>query len=242
MGTAGAINLGNADVYGKAATGAGGGISVGSNGGVGSRDWQSSHPGQIQPGWSSSDMNVFFPDVVAPFSSGMTPASDTVGGQSYAYVLGRGDYYLSSLSLSGKNSLIVTDNARLRVDGSISLAGQATIIIATNASLTLYANGPVDLSGNGLANNNTSATNFFFYGMTNNTSITLSGNGTLTGVIYAPNADFSLKGGGNSDQDFVGASVTKSVTMNGHFKFHYDEALSRLGSSGAFQITSWNEI
>jgi hypothetical protein len=30
--------------------------------------------------------------------------------------------------------------------------------------------------------------------------------------------------------------------MNGHFNFHYDEALSRMPGNGRFLITSWNEI
>jgi len=66
--------------------------------------------------------------------------------------------------------------------------------------------------------------------------------GTFTGVIYAPSAALSLKGGGNSDQDFSGASVTKTVTMNGHFKFHYDESLGRLNSGGIHRVISWNEV
>jgi hypothetical protein len=40
----------------------------------------------------------------------------------------------------------------------------------------------------------------------------------------------------------VGASVTQSVQMNGHFNFHYDEALGALGPKTSYTITSWNEI
>jgi hypothetical protein len=61
-------------------------------------------------------------------------------------------------------------------------------------------------------------------------------------VIYAPNANFTMNGGGNSAYDFVGASITKTVTMNGHFKFHYDEALAKYGPSRGFVLTSWNEM
>ena len=48
------------------------------------------------------------------------------------------------------------------------------------------------------------------------------------GTIYAPHADFTLGGGGKDTIDFVGSSVTKTVKMNGHYKFHYDENLAEL--------------
>ena len=37
-------------------------------------------------------------------------------------------------------------------------------------------------------------------------------------------------------------SVTKTVKMNGHFKFHYDESLAEIGWTRGFLINSWNEI
>ena len=40
----------------------------------------------------------------------------------------------------------------------------------------------------------------------------------------------------------MGASISKSVQMNGHFNFHYDEALGRLGGNGSFVISSWSEM
>jgi len=43
-----------------------------------------------------------------------------------------------------------------------------------------------------------------------------------------------MNGGGNAYEDFIGALMVNSVTMNGHFKFHYDEALSRIGGTGRF--------
>jgi hypothetical protein len=37
------------------------------------------------------------------------------------------------------------------------------------------------------------------------------------------------RGGGSDTWDFIGAVVTKSVTLNGHFDFHFDENLARIG-------------
>ena len=82
----------------------------------------------------------------------------------------------------------------------------------------------------------------FYYGLPNNTSVDVSGNGTFTGVLYAPSAAMSLSGGGSSDEDFTGAAIAKTVTMNGHFNFHYDEALKKFGPFRGFIVTSWNEM
>ena len=49
-------------------------------------------------------------------------------------------------------------------------------------------------------------------------------------------------GGGAQVYDFVGASVTRSVTLNGHYNFHYDEQLEKSGPMRVLVVTSWNEI
>jgi hypothetical protein len=69
-----------------------------------------------------------------------------------------------------------------------------------------------------------------------------TGNAGYNGIIYAPNADMSLSGGGNNTLDFCGMSVTRNVSLNGHYNFHYDEALGRLSPISAYIISSWNEL
>jgi hypothetical protein len=235
------VNVGNADIYGHVATGPGGSVAVGPNGAVGNFEWHRFHDG-IQPGWATDDMNVSFPDIDPPYSSGTAPSGDRIDGVNYAYVLGRDNYYLNELSIAGQQVILVTNNAVLFVNGTLSMEGQSQIVIAPNASLKLYVNGPADIGGNGILNQNSYATNFFYYGCTNNTSLKLSGNAEFTGVIYAPQADFDLGGGGNNSYDFVGASVSKTVKMNGHYNFHYDEALGRYGATSEYLITSWREL
>ena len=51
-----------------------------------------------------------------------------------------------------------------------------------------------------------------------------------------------MNGGGNNDIDFVGAVVVNTVTMNGHYSFHYDEALGNLSGGGTCAVTAWNEL
>lgn len=238
------FNVGNADIYGKAATGPGGSITVGSSGGVGSKAWHAGGNNGIEPGWSSDDMNVSFPDVKEPFSGGAyTPSSGNVDGEHYAYILDSGNYQLSSLSFSGQEKVLVRGNAVLYVTGNVAMSGQSSIIINNGASLKLYVAGAsASLGGNGIANPGGRAMNFAYYGLPSNTSVSLSGNAAFSGTIYAPQAAFTLGGGGSDSYDFVGASITGSVRMNGHYRFHYDEYLGRVGPRRGYTINSWNEI
>lgn len=164
-----------------------------------------------------------------------------VASQSYAYVLDTGNYQLSALSLSGPSQMLVRGDAVLYLTGSMAMAGQAQINIAAGASLKIYVAGTVDLKGNGIMNANIDAMKFSLYGLPTCTSIALGGNASFTGTIYAPQATFSAGGGGNNQYDCVGAVIANSISMNGHFSFHYDEALGRSGPSNGFVISSWNE-
>jgi len=50
-----------------------------------------------------------------------------------------------------------------------------------------------------------------------------------------------LGGGGSSTYDFVGAIVAKSVNVNGHFSFHFDENLLKAGPM-FLVASSWQEL
>jgi len=234
---------GTVKVYGHVAMGPGGTVSSSGQASMGSTAWVDGGSTGVEPARLSSNMNATYPDVAAPFSGGaFAPPSGTVLGTGYTYVIGAGNWQMSSFSLSGQGKAIVTGAAVLYVTGSISMSGQSSITIAPGGSLKLYCNGPASLTGNGVANNAGSSTNFFFYGMPGCTSLSLAGNAAFTGVIYAPEADFSMSGGGNNPYDLIGAGIVNSVSMSGHFNFHYDEALSRLGGSGTYTVASWTEL
>jgi Tfp pilus assembly protein PilX len=237
------VDIGNANIWGHVSTGPGGTVSIGANGAVGNALWQLSGQKGIQPGFSSDDMNVNFPDVTVPFTGGaFTPARKLVDGAWYDYVIdSSGNWQLASLD----KTLVVTSNsiAKLLITEEISLTGQNAIIIQPGGALQLYMQGPyAKIGGNGVINKSGNSTNFFYYGLSSNTTLDFNGNGEFIGVIYAPYAAFKLGGGGSSIQDFIGASITASVTMQGHFNFHYDENLSRSGKPRGFIITSWNEM
>jgi hypothetical protein len=243
LGLTNSVLVGNANVRGRVSTGPGGSISVGSNGSVGSAAWHDAGNTGIQPGSTSDDMNVDFPDVDTPSSGGWTPGPGLVNGTNYNYVLGDGNYIMSSLTMKGSAKMIATGDAILYVPGNISVSGNAFIVVAPDASLQIYCAGAsASIGGNGVFNLGGFATNFAYYGLPSNTAVDFGGNGEFIGTIYAPNADFTLNGGGANGIDFVGASISKTVTMNGKFNFHYDEALDKYGPTGRFVITTWNEM
>jgi choice-of-anchor A domain-containing protein len=132
----------------------------------------------------------------------------------------------------------------LVITGDVSLTGNNDRIeLKSGSSLVMYVQGAnAKIAGQGVINETGDASKFLYMGLPSNTSLSFSGNANFIGAIYAPNAAFTLGGGGNDIKDFSGAGVVSSVKMNGHFKFHYDENLGRTLRNPSFVITSWNEI
>jgi hypothetical protein len=156
------------------------------------------------------------------------------------YVLDSQNYQLSSV---GNSTWIVKGNATLYVTGDISMDGNSQITILPGASLKLYVAGAsAKIAGNGIVNQSGDTLAFQYFGLPSNTSLALSGNASYTGTFYAPSADLSMNGGGNNTYDFAGASITRSVKMNGHFNFHFDEKLGRLNGPIRYRVASWDEI
>lgn len=92
------------------------------------------------------------------------------------------------------------------------------------------------------ANNNAATTAFWGTATSTQTqNMTISGNGQLTAVVYAPNADVSLNGGGVSGL-MAGAVIAKTITMNGGTEFHYDDALGRITTGNPYGISKWREL
>lgn len=238
------LDVGNANIKGRAKTGPNGTIRVGPNGSVGSKAWVEGGNKGIQPGYGADDMNVYFPPVSLPSAtwSSVPVVNMNINGKSYKYVITTsGDYWIANAS--GSVYIASNVNARVVLTGDFKLTGNNEVRIAGNSSLRLYMHGSTfAIAGNGVANESGNAANFSYYGLPSNTKVSFGGNASFTGTIYAPNADFSLGGGGNDTYDFVGASVTKTVQMNGKFRFHYDENLRRIGASRGFIPTNWKEL
>jgi hypothetical protein len=83
--------------------------------------------------------------------------------------------------------------------------------------------------------------NFLFYGLPNLSTIDFHGTSEFIGAIYAPSADLTLGGGGHGNS-LQGAAICKTVTLNGHYDVHYDEALADWGPAKSFTANSWQEL
>jgi hypothetical protein len=240
------LDVGNAKIKGRAKTGPNGTIGIGPQGSVGSKAWVEGGKTGIEPGYGADDMNVYLPPVSLPNATWirLSPNSQTIDGQTYRYaVLSSGNYWVPEPD--GSIYIGTNVNANIIVTGDYKLSGSSDQIriAGQNASLKLYMQGGTfALGGQGLVNETGNAANFYYYGLPSNTKVSFGGNASFTGAIYAPNADFSLGGGGKDTYDFVGASVTKTVQMNGHFNFHYDENLRRVGPGRGFIPTNWKEL
>lgn len=249
------LNIGNANILGTVRTGPRGLPGIGPNGVVGDLAWVNGGNKGIQTGHFADDMNVVWPDVKLP-NTGFTIAQPANGGDGtningifYRYYLTTGNWQINNVN----EGIYVDGNVTLYVPsgGSFKYTGSSEqIYIAPDApysppshSMTLYVGtSSAQMGGLGVVNATGNAINFMYYGLPSNKSLTFSGNSAFVGTIYAPNAAFTLGGGGSTDLDFVGASVSNTVKMNGHFKFHYDENLRRVGPGRGYIATSWKEI
>ncbi len=72
--------------------------------------------------------------------------------------------------------------------------------------------------------------------------IKIAGNGSLAASVYAPNADVTLNGGGNSGVVYGGV-VALNGTITGGQSFHFDEALRESDKDdGTYSVDSWLEM
>lgn len=228
----GIVNVGNANINGSVSLGPTATDSIQANGYV--------------TGGVSQDFNVEFEDVVLPQTAWLpqvplaVPSLINTIPFNYVFNLS-GDYSINNLG----GSIYIASNTvvRLKLTGS---ASPATIEVAgvgaTAGKLTIYMDGPsFTLSGNQIVDGGY-ASSLAYYGTTNNTSFNMTGNAAWTGTIYAPEANIKLGGGGANTYDIVGAIIGSTITMNGHFNFHFDEALLGSGPTRGYVANSWREL
>ncbi len=206
-------------------------------------------------GGIQNDFNGSFPDVVLPTTSWLPESTTMVGGISstvggitttiggtptYDFTTS-GDYYIT-----GSSNIQVEPGVTVRVRVDTPTFDPSSIhIVSSNGvsgTLILYQkSGSVTLSGSVTVDSGR-ARNLYYYGLPAVTNITYGGSSSFIGVLYAPEANLTLNGGG-SNNGVIGASVTKSINaMNGNYDFHFDEDLLNSGPSRAYVVTSWKEI
>lgn len=241
---ANSIQVGNGKIKGKVRTGPEGQVSVGANSSVGDMNWVNTGQQGIQEGHFADDVNVDIPPATLPPSINWLPpipGTYPVDGTKYKYALNDKAHWIvpkldGSLYVSGGEVVLyVTD--------SIKVGSGMQIHIARDASLTIYMGGTsATISGQGVVNESGLAEHFTYYGLPSNTQVTFGANAAFVGTVYAPQAAFTLGGGGNNTYDFIGQCVARSVKMNGHYNFHFDEALEHVAAPTGYVVSSWDEL
>jgi hypothetical protein len=237
----GALDVGNGDIWGYLAT-AGGTYDIGNNGSVMGADTPTGVT--EDPNRISYDFKASLPDVSAP---GLTPdhitlAAGSIGDPTASWSSDPVVYHISSFSMSGHNTITVVGPTILIVDGDFKLSGQAELnIVGTESYLQMYVGGDLDLTGQGVLNDEQKPEAFQVWGTAasgTSQSIKVAGNGDFAGILYAPNADLEIKGNGNVS----GAAVGENITLTGNAAFHYDLNLKNLDSDGSYAISRWREL
>jgi hypothetical protein len=166
--------------------------------------------------------------------------------------LGLTNYYVAN-SIGGQ-TIVLGENVVLALPNGLIQQGSDNLTLSSGqnliggtlpqAGINIYAGGTSgSLSGQGVGNTSGYAGNFIVWFAPTVTTLSYSGNAGFCGALCAPSANVNMNGGGNgSNSDFIGAVIGNSVTMNGHFSFHYDAALAGINKRGRFIIFSWNEV
>ena len=243
-----AMNLGNGKVHGSVHTGPGGVVQIGSGGVVGDMAFVNSgnNAGQIENGHQLHDATQNYPDATLPDTGNLVwqtavPTTFVKNGVTYKYVLNNARPWKIA-TLDG-SVYVSSPGVQLWVQNAFNFPNNGEIRIPSGDSLSMYCTAPsTTIGGNGIINDTGVSQNFQYYGLPSNTAFTLSANAAFVGLIYAPEAVFTLGGGGNNTYDFIGASVTKSAKMAGHFNFHFDEASNTYLQLFGYSAISWDEL
>lgn len=247
-----AVGVNNADIFGYASTG-GALPSVGSNGRIGG----------FTQALGTMDMTRVSTDFTASFDAVATPTTGTaisaIGNGDLPMTLGTAgiatELRVASIDSSGNNTKILTIEGDVTLvitapagSPAISLTGQSSIYITPGSSLKIYTEGNVAVTGGGVANGGTTEATanqpiaFQIWGTSTSTTIdqaiAIKGNGVLSGVVYAPNAEVAIVG----DTEVMGSFVAEDIRVTGNAHFHYDESLANFGSGNPYRVSRWREL
>lgn len=197
-------------------------------------------PGVADPARISTHFHANFPTVPAP-SGGvhLTSVGSTLG------TTGEKTFWrMRTLRLAGRAALTILGEVTLVLtdpDTALTITGNAGLIIPTGSSLRLYVQGDVSIVGNSITNNNASPASFQLWSAASAESmrrIVVTGNGHLSALVYAPNADVTLNGHATVN----GSIIARRLVFAGNVAFHYDLALARFGGHGPYRAERWRTV
>lgn len=204
----------------------------------------------VDPTRIRRDFTSNFPDATAPTGtatslSAIGTSLDLPRGGDTAGANGRYLYTTTAVGLGGSDRLRILGPVDIIVTGNLTVGGTASIEVETGSgrSLNLYCPGTISLGGSGMLNNTTDPSKATIWGTAVSPAtqtISLTGNNAHTGTIYAPNANITLAGSG----DTSGAVIGNTVVVGGNGKFHYDTDLAVVEASAeaTYRLSSWSEL
>ena len=167
--------------------------------------------GDINEGVSRPSADGLITDEISECESGtggctnVTSLSGTVTSGTY---YSANDMSITDITLdTGGGDIDVVVNGTATFDGDIDITG--------NGNVTVYAKGMATGSGSPEINTGGDVEDLLIYLHSGATEITLNGNPQYTGLIYAPNTDLHINGGGGST-NFVGSVVIEEATRSGN--------------------------
>lgn len=234
-----ALNLGNADVFGKVTTAVGGSVTTGPNGGVGSFAWRGAGNNGVEPGWVRDDFNLPLLVVKPPDGPLLNPSGGTVNGKVYDYILTEGAWKVNDLT----GSVLVTGDAVLVVNGVVNVSGNSEIRVEQSATLKMWVLGATTQFGSkSIVNESGIPDDLQYYGGRDHVSFDASGAFAVDFTMNAPKTDVTIGGGGGGNKiNISGAIVARSLKLTGRVDMHFDESLLTKSSMGLL-ITSWTEL
>ena len=195
----------------------------------------------VDPDYLFQDFHFEFEEVVEPdWSGASTSLPAPVGG---VITLGNTNgipvsYDVDYLELKHENVKVVGP-VQLRLDKGLNVKSGQFIEVETLGSLEIYTPGDVNLAGQAIANVSRKPNRMKVFG-TNGTPngqlFDINGQGEMSAVIYAPNAESRVKG----TASFLGSMVVNQVTFAGEIDFHFDSSL--LEENQTDEISEWYEL
>ncbi|MDP3073289.1 MAG: hypothetical protein Q8N18_23560 [Opitutaceae bacterium] len=248
----------NADIWGYASTG-GALPSVGSNGVIGPFGTAS---GTMDLTRVATDFTASFDTVTAPTTAAYSLGSITTtlslprtgdvaaaDGKFY-YTAAQINYNNATFSIAKRNVSDASPKVVLSLTStttSIDIGGgSGALNVQTDATLEIYAPGDIKIAGQGIMNGGTTAgtsnqpINLQIWGTKTSgvQDVQIAGNGSLSAVVYAPQASLKINGNG----DVMGSFIANDIKVVGNAAFHYDESLGNFGGGNPYRVSGWKEL
>lgn len=194
---------------------------------------------------TAADFPADTPPAVPTKTSSNTVTGDTTKLTAGTYIVDSTLSIKDPLVISGDVVILVVDSSGKVASGSapgISLTGNGAIQVQAGSSLKIYTSGDVKLAGNGVVNSSANTPKSVYISGVNNSSggtqsIESVGNGSFTGVVYAPNSSVKLAGNGL----IFGSITAYTVVCVGNATFHYDVNLNK-SSEPSYYLNAFVEL